>query len=180
MYKRQYLHRIGRTARAGNTGVAVTFVDWDDLHKWALINRALEFGQPEPTETYSSSPHLFHDLDIPAGTKGRLKPASAVAAPTRSATAGRHESRNEASPDRPPRNRSRNRTRGGRPAGDESSASVAPEAAKADVAADVAVKEPGTGTHDGKGHEHHDGNAAPARRRRRRGPRTAGGAAPAA
>ncbi len=50
-----YLHRAGRTGRAGKTGIAVTFVDWEDLHKWALINRALEFGQPEPVETYSSS-----------------------------------------------------------------------------------------------------------------------------
>ncbi|MFB2556609.1 DEAD/DEAH box helicase [Herbiconiux liangxiaofengii] len=70
-----YLHRAGRTGRAGKTGIAVTFVDWDDLHKWALINRALEFGQPEPTETYSSSPHLFSDLNIPEGTRGRLKSA---------------------------------------------------------------------------------------------------------
>lgn len=77
-----YLHRAGRTGRAGKTGIAVTFVDWDDLHKWALINRALEFGQPEPVETYSSSPHLFTDLDIPEGTRGRLK------ASTRSAEAG--------------------------------------------------------------------------------------------
>ncbi len=73
--EKTYLHRAGRTGRAGKTGIAVTFVDWDDLHKWALINRALEFGQPEPTETYSSSPHLFSDLDIPAGTKGRLTTA---------------------------------------------------------------------------------------------------------
>ena len=57
--EKAYLHRAGRTGRAGKTGIAVTFVDWDDLHKWALINRALEFGQPEPVETYSSSPHLF-------------------------------------------------------------------------------------------------------------------------
>ncbi len=70
-----YLHRAGRTGRAGKTGIAVTFVDWDDLHKWSLINRALEFGQPEPTETYSSSPHLFADLDIPQGTRGRLSTA---------------------------------------------------------------------------------------------------------
>ncbi|WP_200944675.1 DEAD/DEAH box helicase [Leifsonia sp. Root4] len=69
-----YLHRAGRTGRAGKTGIAVTFVDWDDLHKWALINRALEMNQPEPVETYSSSPHLFAELDIPAGSKGRLKP----------------------------------------------------------------------------------------------------------
>ena len=68
-----YLHRVGRTGRAGKTGIAVTFVDWDDLHKWALINRALEMGIDEPQETYSSSEHLFADLSIPAGTKGRLK-----------------------------------------------------------------------------------------------------------
>ena len=68
-----YLHRVGRTGRAGKTGIAVTFVDWDDLHKWALINRALEMGIEEPQETYSSSEHLFSDLSIPAGTKGRLK-----------------------------------------------------------------------------------------------------------
>jgi superfamily II DNA/RNA helicase len=69
-----YLHRVGRTGRAGKTGIAVTFVDWDDLHKWALINKALEMGIPEPVETYSSSPHLFEDLKIAPGTKGRLKP----------------------------------------------------------------------------------------------------------
>jgi superfamily II DNA/RNA helicase len=67
-----YLHRAGRTGRAGKTGIAVTFVDWDDMHKWSLINRALEMGITEPVETYSSSPHLYTDLDIPAGTKGRL------------------------------------------------------------------------------------------------------------
>ena len=71
-----YLHRVGRTGRAGRTGIAVTFVDWDDMHKWALIGRALDLPL-EPAETYSSSPHLYTDLDIPEGTKGRLK-ATAV------------------------------------------------------------------------------------------------------
>ncbi|MFT4232766.1 MAG: DEAD/DEAH box helicase [Leucobacter sp.] len=71
--EKTYLHRVGRTGRAGRTGIAVTFVDWDDLHKWALINNALDFGVPEPVETYSSSPHLFADLKIPEGSKGRLK-----------------------------------------------------------------------------------------------------------
>ena len=66
-----YLHRVGRTGRAGRTGVAVTFVDWEDMHKWHLIARALDMPL-EPAETYSSSPHLYTDLDIPAGTKGRL------------------------------------------------------------------------------------------------------------
>ncbi|MBN9611897.1 MAG: DEAD/DEAH box helicase, partial [Actinobacteria bacterium] len=71
--EKTYLHRVGRTGRAGRTGIAVTFVDWDDMHKWALINKALDFGIPEPQETYSSSPHLFTDLNIPEGTKGRIK-----------------------------------------------------------------------------------------------------------
>ncbi len=67
-----YLHRVGRTGRAGNKGTAVTFVDWDDMPRWALINKALGLNVPEPVETYSSSPHLYEDLDIPEGTKGRL------------------------------------------------------------------------------------------------------------
>jgi superfamily II DNA/RNA helicase len=70
--ERTYLHRVGRTGRAGNKGTAVTFVDWDDMPRWSLIDKALETGHPEPVETYSTSPHLFADLHIPAGTKGRL------------------------------------------------------------------------------------------------------------
>lgn len=67
-----YLHRVGRTGRAGHKGTAVTFVDWDDMPRWALVNKALGLNVPEPIETYSSSPHLYTDLDIPEGTKGRL------------------------------------------------------------------------------------------------------------
>ncbi|MEJ5866500.1 DEAD/DEAH box helicase [Pseudokineococcus sp. 5B2Z-1] len=67
-----YVHRIGRTGRAGQKGTAVTFVDWDDVPRWGLIDRTLGLGHPEPVETYSTSPHLFSDLDIPEGTTGRL------------------------------------------------------------------------------------------------------------
>ncbi|MCK0111091.1 DEAD/DEAH box helicase [Ornithinimicrobium sp. F0845] len=70
--EKTYLHRIGRTGRAGATGVAITFVDWDDLHRWAMIDKSLDLGIPAPTETYSSSPHLFADLNIPEGTRGTL------------------------------------------------------------------------------------------------------------
>ena len=70
--EKTYLHRIGRTGRAGNTGVAVTFVDWDDLHRWTMINKALDLGIPDPVETYSTSPNFFEDLHIPAGVKGTL------------------------------------------------------------------------------------------------------------
>ena len=70
--EKAYLHRTGRTGRAGRTGIAVTFVDWEDLARWSHIDKALELNTPDPIETYSSSPHLFTDLDIAAGTKGRI------------------------------------------------------------------------------------------------------------
>ncbi|MGP7960395.1 DEAD/DEAH box helicase [Sanguibacter sp. A247] len=70
--EKTYLHRTGRTGRAGNKGTAVTFVDWDDVPRWSLIDKALGLGIPEPVETYSSSPHLYEELLIPVGTKGRL------------------------------------------------------------------------------------------------------------
>ena len=71
-----YLHRIGRTARAGNAGVAVTFVDWDDLHRWTMINKTLDLGIPEAAETYSSSEHFFKEMHIPANATGRLPKSS--------------------------------------------------------------------------------------------------------
>ncbi|MEV1051860.1 DEAD/DEAH box helicase [Streptomyces sp. NPDC049887] len=70
--EKTYLHRIGRTGRAGATGTAVTLVDWDDIPRWQLINKALDLDFNNPAETYSTSPHLFEELGIPAGTKGVL------------------------------------------------------------------------------------------------------------
>ncbi|KAB1147622.1 DEAD/DEAH box helicase [Streptomyces luteolifulvus] len=70
--EKTYLHRIGRTGRAGASGTAITLVDWDDIPRWQLINKALELNFNDPPETYSTSPHLFEELSIPAGTKGVL------------------------------------------------------------------------------------------------------------
>ncbi|HVB43595.1 MAG TPA: DEAD/DEAH box helicase [Streptosporangiaceae bacterium] len=70
--EKAYLHRIGRTGRAGRTGVAVTFVDWQDLGRWKVINDTLKLGHPEPIETYSTSEHLFTSLGIAAGATGSL------------------------------------------------------------------------------------------------------------
>jgi len=67
-----YVHRIGRTGRAGKAGVAVTFVDWRDMHRWKTINDALKLGKPEPEETYSTSEHLYTQLDIPREATGTL------------------------------------------------------------------------------------------------------------
>ncbi len=70
--EKTYLHRIGRTGRAGAKGIAITLVDWDDIPRWQLINKALELKFNDPPETYSTSPHLFEELSIPVGTKGVL------------------------------------------------------------------------------------------------------------
>ncbi|MDH6587091.1 superfamily II DNA/RNA helicase [Streptomyces sp. SAI-133] len=70
--EKTYLHRIGRTGRAGAKGIAITLVDWDDIPRWQLINKALELDFNDPPETYSTSPHFYEDLGIPAGTKGVL------------------------------------------------------------------------------------------------------------
>jgi superfamily II DNA/RNA helicase len=70
-----YTHRIGRTGRAGATGVAVTFVDWEDMPRWVLIDKSMGLNMPQPPETYHTSPALFSDLDIPEGISGTLPTA---------------------------------------------------------------------------------------------------------
>ncbi|TFD34808.1 DEAD/DEAH box helicase [Cryobacterium sp. TMT1-19] len=185
--EKAYLHRVGRTGRAGKTGIAVTFVDWDDMHKWTLINNALDFGTPVPMETYSSSPHLYADLNIPAGSKGRLRASpnrETAASAARTGGAGR-TGRSDSG-----------RSSGGRTGGDSSRSGAGrsgaghtdaarsgashsgelagsrPPRSRTRVSAttnpDAPVITPAAGTHDGGGAEHHDGNSAPRRRSRSR------------
>jgi len=67
-----YVHRIGRTGRAGKTGIAITLVDWDELERWSMINRVLQLDCPDPAETYSTSAHFYEELGIPAGAGGSI------------------------------------------------------------------------------------------------------------
>lgn len=67
-----YLHRVGRTGRAGASGIAITFVDWIDETRWKMINNALDLPFEEPEETYSTSANLYHDLGIDPAVKGRI------------------------------------------------------------------------------------------------------------
>ena len=69
-----YVHRIGRTGRAGASGVAITFVDWPDRTRWKVINNVLGLPFEEPQETYSTSPNLYHDLGIDPAAIGRIVP----------------------------------------------------------------------------------------------------------
>ncbi|MFC8815676.1 DEAD/DEAH box helicase, partial [Streptomyces olivaceus] len=146
--EKTYLHRIGRTGRAGAKGTAITLVDWDDIPRWQLINKALQLGFNDPPETYSTSPHLYTDLGIPEGIKGVLPRSERTRAGldaeeledlgepagrggrTRGGRGGRDESRSgdrERSSRTTPRRR--RRMRGGAPVDAEASAGSAPEAA---------------------------------------------------
>jgi superfamily II DNA/RNA helicase len=148
--EQSYVHRIGRTGRAGKTGIGVTLVDWDELTRWEMIDKALGLACPDPAETYSSSPHLYEELDIPTdakGTVGEPRKAQAKRAPA------------DKPADKPARNRTRNRrrTRGGK------STSGHPEAAAEQT-------EPTGDDAPADGAEHSG------RRRRRRRPRKAAAA----
>ncbi|MET9213110.1 MULTISPECIES: DEAD/DEAH box helicase [unclassified Nocardia] len=157
--EKTYVHRIGRTGRAGRTGVAITLIDWDELHRWESIDKALGLGIPDPAETYSRSPHLYTDLGIPEGVTGVIRKPKPV----------REEGDVvEERTERPKSTRSRRRTRGGK-----ADPAAGTESATADTAADESAP-----ADDAEGDK-------PARRRRRRrkpaesGEATATEAAPA-
>ncbi|MET7993154.1 DEAD/DEAH box helicase [Amycolatopsis sp. NPDC005232] len=151
--EKTYVHRIGRTGRAGRTGVAVTLVDWDEMPRWKLISDTLGLDKPEPVETYSSSPHLFSDLGIPEGTTGRLPLAkrtrAGLAAEEEEDLGGKRRGRggrgagSASDDDAAPRKRTRaprKRTRGG------ANAAEAVEKADATASSDSAASGSGSGS----------------------------------
>ena len=154
--EKTYVHRIGRTGRAGAKGIAVTLVDWADTTRWKVISKALELDLPVPPETYSNSPNLFADLHIKEGTAGRLREPQ----PREEAPRERRDRAPRA--ERPARDRTRRRLHNGEPV---ASADAQPEATA------VAVT-PASGPADGPGGD--TAGEAGARRRRRRGGRGRG------
>jgi len=73
-----FVHRIGRTGRAGHTGTAITLVGYDELGKWQVINDELDLGEPEPPQWFSTSPELAQALDIPADAEETVGPETKV------------------------------------------------------------------------------------------------------
>ncbi|MGG7571611.1 DEAD/DEAH box helicase [Streptomyces sirii] len=174
--EKTYLHRIGRTGRAGNKGTAITLVDWDDIPRWKLINKALDLPFDEPEETYSTSPHLYEQLRIPQGTKGVLPRAERTRAGLAAEEVedlgetggrGRGSRRGGAvTEERPPRTRTprqRRRTRGGA----ELDGPATPEAQ-------------GTGSPAAEDAPAAEGPRQPRRRRRTRSGQSAAAATPVA
>jgi superfamily II DNA/RNA helicase len=119
-----YTHRIGRTGRAGATGVAVTFVDWEDMPRWQIIDKTLGLEMADPPETYHTSAHLYTDLGIDRSVTGTLPRADRTRAglgaeaeedlgTTKRARRGpgRKGERDTDQAERAPRTRQRRRTR---------------------------------------------------------------------
>lgn len=150
--EKTYVHRIGRTGRAGRTGVAVTLVDWDETNRWTAIDTALKLGIPEPVETYSRSPHLYTDLGIPEGATGYVRKPRPERDPD-TAVVERSE--------RTPRKRNRRRTRGGKSIDDHTDAESTPAQTPA-ADSDNGDSAAGSATGDA------DAEERPARRKRRR------------
>jgi superfamily II DNA/RNA helicase len=154
--EKTYVHRIGRTGRAGREGVAITLVDWDEEYRWKSISDALDLGMPEPVETYSTSDHLFAELGIPAGSTGRLPVAQQTRAGldaepeedlsggkkrrSRRPVGGARKRTSASAPasvdapvteeERPPRTRARRRRRAGEEVASNSPETASPEAEK--------------------------------------------------
>ncbi|WP_091626396.1 DEAD/DEAH box helicase [Amycolatopsis saalfeldensis] len=157
--EKTYVHRIGRTGRAGRTGVAVTLVDWDEMPRWKLISDTLGLDKPEPVETYSSSKHLFSDLGIPEGTTGRLPLAkrtrAGLAAEEEEDLGGKRRGRSgpgrgsSSDAEEAPRKRNRSprkRTRGGSRAAEAVEAADAAASGSAPASADSDTAEGGERT----------------------------------
>jgi superfamily II DNA/RNA helicase len=180
--EKTYVHRIGRTGRAGREGVAVTLVDWDDIPRWQLINKALDLPFADPPETYSTSPWVYTDLDVPEGAKGRLprgqrtregldaevledlgetgkRTKGAGRGPARDSGPGRDGGRDAAREDGDRPARSRRRTRAGGDGAPGDTSTVTPDAASE-------ADGPSAGAPAGDAPA---GDGTPRRRRRRRG-----------
>jgi superfamily II DNA/RNA helicase len=171
--EKTYIHRIGRTGRAGASGIAITFVDWADQTRWKVISNALGLPFEQPEETYSTSPHLYHDLGIDPNAKGRIKPSPNEGADQPRADRGDRGDRG----DRPkrterPRSRSRQRLRNGVAVEGEATTT----AAKA-PAAEKSERPPRRNSQDAPAAavNHAEGDAPKRSRRRRRRSSEGGG-----
>ncbi|HUH68249.1 MAG TPA: DEAD/DEAH box helicase [Mycobacterium sp.] len=142
--EKMYVHRIGRTGRAGRTGVAVTLVDWDELPRWSMIDKTLGLDAPDPAETYSSSPHLYAELGIPAEAGGTVGGPRNSQVKRRDTECDARTSGNSGRSERSRSNARRQRTRGGQPVTGHPVGSAAASGANGEAAAETPSSNPGT------------------------------------
>ena len=63
--EKMYLHRIGRTARAGEAGAAITFAEFNEADRLNVIRKAVGATDTEVLPIFSTSPELAEMFDLP-------------------------------------------------------------------------------------------------------------------
>ncbi|MGH8907639.1 MAG: DEAD/DEAH box helicase [Egibacteraceae bacterium] len=134
--EKMYLHRIGRTGRAGADGVAVTLVVWNELARLDMIRRTLTIDEPVH-EVFSTSEILAELFDLPHQERRAPIVAAATSNGSRTAVAAPPSpieappSPIAAPPEQTRRTRARTRTRSQPVLADTAQPAAAPQAAAA-------------------------------------------------
>jgi len=63
--EKMYLHRIGRTARAGGSGKAITFAEFNEVDRLNVIRKKIGATDTELTQVFSTSPELAERFTLP-------------------------------------------------------------------------------------------------------------------
>jgi superfamily II DNA/RNA helicase len=63
--EKMYLHRIGRTARAGESGVAITFAEFNEKDRLNVIRKAVGAVDNEVQQIFSTSKQLVEMFELP-------------------------------------------------------------------------------------------------------------------
>ena len=88
-----YVHRIGRTARAGESGIAVSFISRDSAAHFALIEKRFDLSLTRE-QIAGFEPVALDALDVPAVT-GIDAPRNAASAPGTGGVKGRRPSKKD-------------------------------------------------------------------------------------
>jgi ATP-dependent RNA helicase RhlE len=97
-----YIHRVGRTARAGATGMAFTFVSPDEMNELRAIERAVAKVLPRKTlDGFDYQPKTAEKLEIPLAE--RLAAMRSQRSGERARANANANARNDRKPQQPPK-----------------------------------------------------------------------------
>jgi ATP-dependent RNA helicase RhlE len=97
-----YIHRVGRTARAGATGMAFTFVSPDEMNELRAIERAVAKVLPRKTlDGFDYQPKTAEKLEIPLAE--RLAAMRSQRSGERARANANAQARNDRKPQQPPK-----------------------------------------------------------------------------